>query len=74
MSGNICQYVNCNKSKKNFPTLKMFRFPRDETRLDTWTINAGQNIFNLCQLPIGRWYLNMFNFMLTFIISTFNRR
>lgn len=41
MSGNICQYFNCYKSKRNFPKLKMFRFPRDEKRLNTWIVNTG---------------------------------
>ncbi|KAL4141601.1 hypothetical protein QTP88_004217 [Uroleucon formosanum] len=40
MSGNKCQYLNCGKSKKMFPNLKMYRFPKDE-RKEIWIINSG---------------------------------
>jgi len=43
MSGNKCQYLNCGKSKKKFPNLKMYRFPKDE-RKEIWIINSGKEI------------------------------
>lgn len=42
MSGNICQYVNCNVRKKYFPNLKLYRFPvNNTTQLKRWIINSG---------------------------------
>ncbi|KAL4153780.1 hypothetical protein QTP88_001613 [Uroleucon formosanum] len=40
MSGNKCQYLNCGKSKKMFPNLKMYRFPKDD-RKEIWIIHSG---------------------------------
>lgn len=46
MPGNTCQYMNCGKSSSEFKNLKMFRFPKDKDRLETWKINSGIPIYN----------------------------
>ncbi|KAL4097865.1 hypothetical protein QTP88_022569 [Uroleucon formosanum] len=40
MSENKCQYLNCGKSKKMFPNLKMYRFSKEE-RKEIWIINSA---------------------------------
>lgn len=41
MSGNICCVSNCRKSRRDFPTLKQYRFPKDEKLSQEWVIRTG---------------------------------
>lgn len=41
MSENICLHINCEKSKRQNPSLKMFRFTRDH-RLEVWIFHSGK--------------------------------
>jgi hypothetical protein len=68
MSGNKCQYLNCGKSKKKFPNLKMYRFPKDE-RKEIWIINSGKEIILnfhkalirilFCRFRINNYYFDL---------------
>lgn len=66
MSGNKCQYLNCGKSKKTFPNLKMYRFPKDE-RKETWIINSGKEILlnvheSLIRIVFCHFLINSYSF------------
>lgn len=43
--GNRCVYLNCDKNRRNYAGLKLYRFPVQEEMRDAWLNNCGkQNI------------------------------
>lgn len=43
MAGNVCEYKDCDRTRRKIPNLVMFKFPSDITRSRQWIINAGKN-------------------------------
>ncbi|KAK4879740.1 hypothetical protein RN001_007886 [Aquatica leii] len=41
MSGRKCEFINCGKSKRNFPELVFHRFPKDAERSREWILRSG---------------------------------
>lgn len=41
MAGNVCKYINCDRTRRKFPGLRMFHFPSDPNKSRTWILNSG---------------------------------
>lgn len=42
MAGNLCDYINCDRTRRKVPGLKMFRFPKCTSRAKTWILHSGK--------------------------------